>query len=308
MVFAIAFPQIEPEIFSVQVFGITLALRWYAMAYILGILIAWWMAARAVRNAALWHGPAPASEEQIGDLITWVIVGIIVGGRLGFVLFYEPAYYLANPAEIPAIWQGGMAFHGGLLGVACAAFYYARSQGIDMLSLADVMAYATPPALALGRIANFINAELWGRPTDVPWGVVFPGTAAQDCPGPVGLVGTIEVVCARHPSQLYEAFLEGVLLSAVLVWLVYRRRAFMRPGFALGVFLAGYGLARFCVEYFRQADAGFITAENPSGWVVSLTSMGIPAGVTMGQLLSLPMIVLGVGFLAWSVRRPPAAA
>ncbi|MEM9436091.1 MAG: prolipoprotein diacylglyceryl transferase, partial [Pseudomonadota bacterium] len=296
MPFAIPFPLIDPEIISFQVFGITLALRWYAMAYIVGILIAWWMAARAVRNPHLWSGSAPATANQIGDLITWVIIGIIVGGRLGFVLFYEPAYYLANPLEIPAIWQGGMAFHGGFLGVAVAGVLYCRSQGINMLRLADVMAYSTPPALALGRIANFINAELWGRPTDAPWGVIFPGQLAQDCPGPTGLVGTIELLCARHPSQLYEAALEGVLLCAVLIWLVYRRRIFFRPGFALGVFLAGYGAARFFVEFYRQADAQFITADNPAGWVVSAGSLGI----TMGQLLSLPMLFAGLAFIGWS--------
>ena len=294
MIFAIPFPEISPEIFSVSLFGVTLALRWYAMAYIVGILIAWWMAARAVRDASLWPAGAPATADQIGDLITWVIVGIIVGGRLGFVLFYEPAYYLANPAQIPAIWQGGMAFHGGFLGVVIAAALYLRSQKIPLLPLADVMAYATPPALALGRLANFINAELWGRPTTAPWGVIFPGAAAQDCPGVLEL-------CARHPSQLYEAALEGVLLCLVLIWLVYRRRAFFRPGLALGVFLAGYGAARFIVEFFRQADAQFITAENPAGWVIQLAG----AGITMGQLLSLPMLIIGLLFIARAWQRPP---
>ncbi|MEM6728671.1 MAG: prolipoprotein diacylglyceryl transferase, partial [Pseudomonadota bacterium] len=210
MPFALPFPTIGPDIFAVDLFGVTLALRWYAMAYIVGILIAWWMAARAVKRPALWtDGRAPATPEQIGDVITWVIVGIIVGGRLGFVIFYEPAYYLANPLQIPAIWQGGMAFHGGLMGVAVAGIWYCRSQAIPLLKMADVMAYATPPALALGRTANFINGELWGRPSDAPWAVIFPGAAAQDCAGPVGIVGGL---CARHPSQLYEALLEGVVL------------------------------------------------------------------------------------------------
>ncbi|MEL6550021.1 MAG: prolipoprotein diacylglyceryl transferase [Pseudomonadota bacterium] len=297
MVFALPFPEIGPEIFSLELFGRSFALRWYAMAYIAGILIAWWMAARAVRTARLWTGPAPASSEQIADLITWVIIGIIAGGRLGFVLFYEPAYYLANPLEIPAIWQGGMSFHGGFLGVAVAAFLCLRSQGVPLLPLADLMAYATPPALALGRVSNFINAELWGRPTDVPWGVIFPGAAAQDCPGPVGIGA--DGLCARHPSQLYEAALEGVVLCLVLVWLVHRRGAFARPGLALGVFLAGYGGARVFVEAFRQADPQFITPDNPVGWVVSLG----PVGLTMGQLLSLPMLILGLVFIARAVLR-----
>ncbi|MEO1704450.1 MAG: prolipoprotein diacylglyceryl transferase [Pseudomonadota bacterium] len=292
MVLAIPFPAVDPTLFSIEIMGFTLALRWYALAYIAGILIAWGIAVQAVKRPALWPGEAPATSEQIADLITWVIIGIIVGGRLGFVIFYEPAYYLANPGEIPAVWQGGMAFHGGFVGVALAAFFYLRRQGIPLLQMADVMALATPPALALGRTANFINAELWGRPTEVPWGVIFPGVAAQDCPGVVGL-------CARHPSQLYEATLEGVVLCAVLLWLVYRRRAFFRPGLVLGVFLAGYGIARGFVELFRQADPQFITADNPVGYVVSLG----PVGLTMGQLLSLPMVIVGVCFIIVAMGR-----
>ncbi|MEM6478065.1 MAG: prolipoprotein diacylglyceryl transferase [Pseudomonadota bacterium] len=301
MVLALPFPNVSPEIFSVEILGLTLALRWYAMAYIAGILIAWWMAARAMRQTRLWAGPPPATPEQIGDFISWVIVGIIVGGRLGFVIFYEPAYYFANPLEILAIWQGGMAFHGGFLGVAGAGLLYCKSQGISLLKMADVMAFATPPALALGRLANFINAELWGRPSDAPWAVIFPGALAQDCPGPVGVV---EGLCARHPSQLYEALLEGVLLGIVLLWLVYRRAAFKRGGLVLGVFLAGYGAGRFIVEFYRQADPQFITPENPMGWVLSLG----PLGVSMGQLLSLPMLFLGLGFILWSLRRGASRA
>ncbi|MEM1233320.1 MAG: prolipoprotein diacylglyceryl transferase [Pseudomonadota bacterium] len=294
MAFAIPFPEISPEIFSLTLFGMTFALRWYAMAYIAGILIAWWMAARAVRNAALWPGQPPATPEQIGDLVTWVIIGVIAGGRLGFVLFYEPAYYVANPAEIPAVWRGGMSFHGGFVGVVIAALIYCRRQGIPLLPIADVMALATPPAIALGRLANFINGELWGRPTNVPWGVIFPGPAAQDCPG-------LEGLCARHPSQLYEAALEGVLLGLVLLWVVYRRRAFYSPGLTLGLFVGGYGAGRFVVEFFRQADAQFITAENPMGWVVGLG----PVGLSMGQLLSLPMIIGGVAFIYAARRGSP---
>ncbi|MEM6727679.1 MAG: prolipoprotein diacylglyceryl transferase, partial [Pseudomonadota bacterium] len=237
--------------------------------------------------------------------ITWVIVGIIVGGRLGFVIFYEPAYYLANPLQIPAIWQGGMAFHGGLMGVVVAGIWYCRSQAIPLLKMADVMAYATPPALALGRTANFINGELWGRPSDAPWAVIFPGAAAQDCAGPVGIVGGL---CARHPSQLYEALLEGVVLCLALLWLVHRRRAFFRPGLVLGVFLAGYGGARFLVEFFRQADAQFISPDNPAGWVLHLSALGVEAGVTMGQLLSLPMLLVGLGFILFARRQGPEKA
>ncbi|MEL6690177.1 MAG: prolipoprotein diacylglyceryl transferase [Pseudomonadota bacterium] len=292
MHFAIPFPEIDPVIFTIPYVG---DIRWYAMAYIVGILIAWWMAARAVRTPHLWPAEPPATSEQIGDLITWVIIGVIVGGRLGFVLFYEPAYYLANPLEIVMINRGGMSFHGGFLGVVIAALIYCRRQGIPLLPIADVMAYTTPPAIALGRLSNFINGELWGRETDMPWGVIFPGQAAQQC------ATALPGLCARHPSQLYEALLEGVLLGFVLLYLVYRRKVFFRPGVALGVFVGGYGLGRFIVEFFRQADAQFITLDNPAGWVVSLG----PMGVTMGQLLSLPMILVGLAFILASKPRHP---
>lgn len=295
MPFAIPFPDIDPVIFSFTLFGITLALRWYAMAYIAGILIAWWMAARAVRKRSLWPSEPPATPDQIGDLVTWVIIGVIAGGRLGFVIFYEPGYYFQNPTEIPAIWQGGMSFHGGFLGVVIAALIYCKRQGIPLLPIADVMALTTPPAIALGRTSNFINGELWGRETDAPWGVVFPHPLAQEC------AGALPGLCSRHPSQLYEAALEGVLLGALLIYVVYRRRAFFRPGLVLGLFVGGYGLGRFIVEFFRQADDQFITAANPAGWVVTLG----PAGVTMGQLLSLPMILVGAAFILASMRRSP---
>jgi len=289
MSFAIPFPNISPEIFSIGPF----ALRWYALAYIAGILIAWWMMARAVRTPRLWpNGQAPATADQIGDFVTWAIIGIIVGGRLGFVLFYEPAYYLQNPLQIPQIWRGGMAFHGGFLGVVVAGLWFCRKNSIPIPQMADLIAYGTPPALALGRISNFINAELWGRPTDVPWGVIFPGPMAQDCPGTVGL-------CARHPSQLYEAALEGVVLCLLLIWVVYRARGFFRTGLVLGLFVGGYGLARFFVEFFRQADPQFITPDNPMGWVLQAG----PIGVSMGQLLSLPMILFGVAMVIWSRRQ-----
>ncbi|MGR3435031.1 MAG: prolipoprotein diacylglyceryl transferase [Shimia sp.] len=302
MPLAIPFPAIGPDLISVSLFGIDFALRWYALSYIAGILIGWWMAVAAVKRRALWPGHAPpATPEQLGDLVTWVILGVIVGGRLGFVLFYEPAYYLANPAQIPAIWQGGMAFHGGFLGVVVAALAYCRSQGIPLLRIADLMALATPPALALGRTANFVNAELWGRPTDLPWGVIFPGAAAQDCPGPVGI--TELGLCARHPSQLYEAALEGVLLAGVLLWLVYRSGAFHRPGLVLGTFVAGYGIARSLVELVRQPDPQFVGPDNPIGHALQLG----PLGLTMGQILSIPMIVVGLAFVARALRRPRAA-
>ncbi len=281
------FPDLSPELFSIPLFGMEFALRWYALAYIVGILIAWRLAVMALRRPALWRNETPPMKpEQLDDLLTWIIIGVILGGRLGFVLFYQPAYYLSHPADILKVWQGGMAFHGGLLGVIVASYLYGRRHNIPTLSLGDLVAYTVPPGLLLGRLANFINAELWGRPSELPWAVIFPGFAAQDCPG------VVPGMCARHPSQLYEAALEGVFLGAVLLWLVYRRGAFRKPGLIMGVFLAGYGASRFVVEFVRQPDAQFISPGNPLGLAWHIGGYGL----TMGQILSLPMIALGLWF------------
>ncbi len=287
----IPFPNIVPEIFSVEVFGVTLALRWYALAYIAGLLIGWRLIVRLVGTARLWAGPAPMNADQVERLLTWVIIGVVLGGRFGFILFYQPGYYLSNPWQIFQVWEGGMSFHGGFLGVVLAALLFCRREKIPMLSAADLLAVATPPGLLLGRIANFINAELWGRPTTLPWGVAFPGDAAQYCEG-------ISGICARHPSQLYEAALEGLLLGAVLLWLVWRAGWLSYPGRIAGLFFAGYGLARFIVEFFRQPDAQFITDGNPLGLAWQMGGVGL----TMGQILSLPMIIIGLWFIARAKR------
>ncbi|MCZ0814265.1 MAG: prolipoprotein diacylglyceryl transferase [Pseudomonadota bacterium] len=288
----IPFPNISPEIFSVSLFGIEFALRWYALAYIAGIVIGWRLVVATVKRPHLWTDDSPPMDARaVEDLLTWVILGVILGGRLGFVIFYQPAYYLSHPLEILQVWQGGMAFHGGLLGVIAACLLFSWRRGIPWLSVADVLCMATPAGLLLGRIANFINAELWGRPTDLPWGVVFPRAAAQDCPD-------VEGPCARHPSQLYEAGLEGLILGAVLLWLVFARGALKLPGLATGVFFTGYGLSRFVVEFVRQADPQFITPDNPMGYVLHAGGMGL----SMGQLLSLPMVVLGLVFILWARR------
>jgi phosphatidylglycerol:prolipoprotein diacylglycerol transferase len=294
----IRFPDISPELFAISIGGFDFALRWYALAYIAGIVIAWRLAVMAVNRPALWRdAQPPMTPKQIEDMLTLIVVGIVVGGRLGFVLFYQPGYYLANPGQILKVWQGGMAFHGGLLGVIVAAWLFTARNGIDRLAAADLVAHVVPPGLMLGRLANFINAELWGRPTDLPWAVQFPGAAAQDCGQALG------EICARHPSQLYEALLEGALLGAALLWLVYRRGALHQPGRVLGVFLAGYGLARFIVEFFRQPDAQFVTPGNPLGLALHLNGWGL----TMGQLLSLPMIALGLWFIARARTRAAQA-
>ena len=289
----IPFPDISPEIFTISLFGMEFALRWYALSYIAGILIGWRLVVATVRRVHLWRNEtAPMVPAQVEDLLTWVILGVILGGRLGFVLFYKPLHYLQNPGEILTVWQGGMSFHGGLLGVVVACIVYSRRQRIPWLSVADVLCMVAPIGLLLGRIAKFINAELWGRPTDLPWGVVFPGAYAQDCPDVIG-------ICARHPSQLYEAALEGLVLGAVLLYLAYRRGALKWPGRITGVFFAGYGLSRFVVEFARQADYQFITPDNPMGYV--LHSGGY--GLSMGQVLSLPMIAFGVGMVLYANRR-----
>ena len=284
----IPFPNISPEIFSVTLLGMEFALRWYALAYIMGIVIGWRMVVMAAKTPRLWPGNAPVmTPQQLEEMLTWIILGVILGGRLGYVAFYQPGYYLQNPAEILYIWQGGMSFHGGLLGVVLAAYLYTR-RGFDRFSVADAIVLGTPPGILLGRVANFINAELWGRPTELPWGVAFPGEAAQFCPDVVG-------ICARHPSQLYEAALEGLILMVVLLWLVWRRAALKRPGRTCGVFFVFYGVGRFVIEFVRQPDAQFISPGNPLGLAWHIGGYGL----TMGQILSLPMIVLGL----WLIRR-----
>jgi phosphatidylglycerol:prolipoprotein diacylglycerol transferase len=279
----IPFPNISPEIFSIPLFGFEFALRWYALAYIAGILIGWRISVMTVKAARLWLNEQPVmTPAQIEDLLTWMILGVILGGRLGYVLFYQPAYYFQNPHEILFIWQGGMAFHGGLLGVIVAGLIFTTRYKISKLSAADVMALGVPPGILLGRLANFINAELWGRPTDLPWGVAVPTNTAQYCPDVIGL-------CARHPSQLYEALLEGLILGAVLLWLAWRRDAYKTPGLIAGTFIAGYGIARFIVEFVRQPDAQFVSDGNPLGLAFEIGGYGL----TMGQFLSIPMILIG---------------
>ncbi|MFC0202110.1 prolipoprotein diacylglyceryl transferase [Paracoccus rhizosphaerae] len=291
----IPFPDIAPEIFTINLGGFSLSLRWYALAYMAGLIIGWRLIVAMMRRPAIWGGTAPTAPDSVDDLLTWVILGVILGGRLGFVLFYEPAYYLSNPTEIIKVWQGGMSFHGGFAGVIVATWLWARRNGVPVMRLADALAVVAPIGLFFGRIANFINAELWGRPTDLPWSVIFPGEAAQACPG-------VEGLCARHPSQLYEAGLEGLLLGLIL-WALVRAGGLRRPGLAFGVFLAGYGLARMFVELFRVADAQFITPDNPLGHVVG----GPLVGLTMGQLLSLPMVLIGLA-LIWRARSRPRVA
>ena len=291
----IPFPDISPNLFEIEVFGQTLALRWYALAYIVGLLFGWWIVLKAIRSPGLWSDQAPATAEQIERLLTWIIIGVILGGRLGYVLFYDLPTYLADPLQIVRVWEGGMAFHGGFAGVVVAGIWFCRRERIPMLSMGDLLALAAPVGLMLGRIANFINAELWGRPTDLPWGVIFPGAAAQNCQG-------VLLICARHPSQLYQAALEGCFWRCPLLARLPARLAETAGGDHGGLFLMGYGVARFLVEFVRQPDAQFVSEGNPVGLALHWGGWGL----TMGQLLSLPMIAAASG--SPSAQRPDDAA
>lgn len=264
--FVLPFPVIDPVLIS---FG-PLALRWYALAYVAGILLGWWYALRLVGNKQLWPSPAPLTRQHPDDFIIWLTIGIVLGGRLGYVLFYNLSYFADHPMAAFAVWQGGMSFHGGLAGAAVAAALFCRSRSISLRSMMDMATAAAPFGLFFGRLANFIKPELWGRVSDVPWAIVFPGGGPEP----------------RHPSQLYEAALEGMLLFLVLRVLTHYFGALKKPGMITGVFITGYGLARIFVELFRQPDAqiGFLTG-----------------GVTMGMLLSLPLIILGL-YLMVSAR------
>lgn len=263
----LTFPAIDPV--AIQIGPI--AIRWYALAYVGGLLLGW----RYCRHLAS-RSASGITPEAIDDFLIWAVAGVVLGGRIGYALFYKPEFFLSNPVEVVAVWHGGMSFHGGLLGVVVAALLFCRRRRFPVLATSDIFAAAAPIGLFLGRIANFVNGELVGRPSDVPWAIVFPHA------GPL----------PRHPSQLYEALLEGLLLFLVL-YLVSRSRSLRtRGGFATGVFLIGYGAARIFVEVFRQPDdhIGFLLGQT-----------------TMGQLLSLPMIVAGLGLIAWSLLRPPEA-
>ncbi len=267
---AVTFPAIDPVAISIG----PLAIRWYALAYISGIVIGWIYARALIKSEKLWSGPAPIAPLQLDDFILWVTIGIIVGGRTGYVLFYNPAVFIQNPAAILKLWEGGMSFHGGFLGCVAAVMLFALKNKISILSLGDITTAVAPIGIFLGRLANFIKGELWGREADasVPWRMIFPDDPLQ---------------LFRHPSQLYEAALEGILLFAVLAVMV-RMGALKRPGLVLGSFIAIYGLARITGEFFREPDPqlGFL-------W----------GGLTMGMLLSVPMIIVGAILITMAWRR-----
>jgi phosphatidylglycerol:prolipoprotein diacylglycerol transferase len=258
---SIAFPNFDPIALAIGPF----AIRWYALAYIVGLLCGWryclWVAKRP---------PAVASQTAIDDFLVWATLGVVLGGRAGYVLFYKPDFYFANPSEILKLWHGGMSFHGGALGVMTVLVLFCRQRGLSLLAFGDIVTSAVPIGIFFGRLANFVNGELWGRTTDVPWGVVFPGAG----------------IVPRHPSELYEAGTEGLLLFLIMFVLVRFTDIRERPGLLSGIFLIGYAFARIFCEFFREPDSflGFL-------WF----------GATMGQLLSIPVLLLGL-YLVWRAK------
>ena len=258
------FPDIDPVIIS---FG-PLAVSWYSLSYVVGIIIGWFYVLRLVGLGT----SANINKQHIDDFVTWVIIGIIIGGRLGYVLFYDPLKYLADPVEIFKTYMGGMSFHGGLIGYIAASFLFARREKISFLGITDLSAAAAPIPLFLGRIANFINAELYGRVTDVPWAIIFPGSDYMP----------------RHPSQLYESALEGFVLFWILFVAAFKFRGLSRPGLLSGLFLVFYTIFRTIVEFFREPDVQI-------GFFFKM--------FTMGQLLSMPMLLLGVFLIYYSIKR-----
>src|SRR5215470_14839946 len=255
--YALPFPAFDPVLISFGPF----AIRWYALGYIAGILLGWLYARAIIRRERFWGSPVPITVTDYDDFVLWVTLGIILGGRIGYVLFYNPSYFAAHPLESLQLWNGGMSFHGGFLGCVLAVVLFARRRGLSILSLGDITCAAGTIGIFLGRIANFIRPELWGRPTDVPWAIIFPGTDGQP----------------RHPSQIYEALLEGVL-AFVIVYALAQNGALRRPGLLTGVFAIVYGAARIFSEFFREPDP-------------CLEDLG--RGLTMGMVLSVPLIIIG---------------
>ena len=258
------FPNIDPIALQIG----SIAIRWYALAYITGLLLGWRYCVYLTK-----FPPKAVTPVQLDDFLVWATMGIVLGGRLGYVVFYQPLYFLEHPLERPQMWNGGMSFHGGLLGLIVGAFFFARRQKIEILRLFDLISAVGPIGLFFGRIANFVNGELWGRATDLPWGIIFPRG------GPV----------PRHPSQLYEAMLEGLLVVSVCFLLIRKWQALTRPGMIFGTFLTGYGLSRIIVETMREPDAHI-------GLLIS--------GTTWGQWLSVPMVLFGLYMVRRSLQNP----
>lgn len=266
--FAIPYPNIDPIAFSLG----PVSVKWYGLAYMAGLLLGWTYVKRLIANNKLWRAnTSPFPVTMVDDLLLFVTLGVVIGGRLGHVLFYEPEYYLSNPSQILKIWQGGMAFHGGALGVTFALWMFSLWRRYSVLSLADVVTAAVPIGLFFGRIANFINSEVVGTVSSVPWAIAFPGYGELP----------------RHPAMLYEAFLEGAALFAILYWMIHKRGSLKLPGMTVGAFLAGYGLFRMFVELFKIEEYRILFE-------------GLP--ITRGMAYSVPMVLVG-GYLMWRAKR-----
>lgn len=268
MSFIIALPVFDPVAFNLG----PVSIKWYGLAYMVSLLLGWAYSRSLAGNQRLWGGKSPLQPVQFDDLLMWVTLGVVVGGRLGYVLFYNPVFFFNNPSQIAATWNGGMSFHGGLLGSLLVIWLYSKRHNLPILSVMDVASAVAPLGFYFGRIANFINGELWGRVTDVPWAMIFPNPEAGGVP--------------RHPSQIYEAMLEGFVLFLVLRFLTHYRLAFLKPGLVSGTMVLGYGLARIFVENFRQFDEG----------------VGLMVGpFTPGMIYSVPMVLLG-SYLIYRAR------
>ena len=269
----LAYPIIDPVLVSIGPFPI----RWYALAYITGLILGWAYARWIVDQKEMWGTLPRPDRDSLEDLLVYVAIGVVFGGRLGYVLFYNPSLYLMHPEEIIAVWKGGMAFHGALIGAALSMWIFAARRQMNAFSLADICSAVVPIGLFLGRLANFIKPELWGRPSDVEWAMIFPVEEAGPLP--------------RHPSQLYEAALEGVVLL-ILLHICLRMGLLKRPGLIAGLFGIGYGVARIICEFFREPDPqlGFLFG-----------------GATMGMVLSVPLILVGLGFI-WQAQRTTSHA
>ena len=287
------FPEFDPVLIHLG----PLPIRWYALAYVMGIVLGWVYAARILKTERVWApGKPPMTGPQLDDLVLWITLGIILGGRIGYAIFYKPIMFaqlftgsnLGERLELFQLWTGGMSFHGGMLGCTAAVLIYAWRTKANALSIGDMALAAAPIGLFFGRLANFVNGELWGRTTDVPWAIRFCNARIEQMYGfcPAGNE-------PRHPSQLYEAGLEGVLLFVVLGLAVWKWRLLAKPGYVTGLFLVGYGASRALLETVRQPDAGM---EN------------FPLGLTMGMMLSIPMIIVGAWLIQRAWNRPPAAA
>ena len=290
------FPDfLNPNALSFRIFDINLSLTWYSLSYIFGIICAWYLIYSLTKKQSLWSEKSPLKTKDVEDLMTYLILGIILGGRMGYVLFYNPSFYISSPISIFYLWEGGMSFHGGFIGVVLGALYYCIRNKISILPMGDIIAVSTPPGLFLGRLANFVNQELWGKPTTFFLGMEFTKFPANICPK-----NWESEICIRHPSQLYEAALEGLFLGIILIIFVYFFKLLKYPGRIMGTFFFGYGLARIFVEFFREADPQYITTINPNGYILMFSQN---LGFSMGQVLSLPMLVIGLIFIILSFKQ-----